>query len=257
MGVRKSVKTFFLPLKMPLSKMSLSWCHRELLNWHEIFGGTAKFRDPRPIYASLNKDSEPVTEERLLGTGKIKEDVDFNGMTPIQKVLLWLILNPSLDLAFAMSSHPISEGMIIVPSGDARFNLRVRNASYARLYPEGEQGKFLYPIEMVRNENGDFTLPSVTIDNPLFGTCLGASIIIETDGDCLELARACLSFSAKKKLRDLKNSHAVSWVDNDHVVMAGHLWVPSFVVRVEDLVKTDPSTPDATGEANGPLSLRG
>ena len=219
-------------------------CPSELLNWREIFGGTARFRDPRPVYASLNKDSEPVTVERLLATGKIKDDFDLNTISPLQKVLLWLALHPSLDMAFTTSLHPISRGEIMLPRCDAYVNLRVRNASYARLSLQGEIGKFLQPLEMVRNEQGEFSFPSLTLDSPLFGSVVGGSVTIETDGDILELGQALMSYPAKSKLIALGNSHAVSWFDQDHVVMIGHLWVPNFIVRISDLCEV----PDKEGE---------
>lgn len=157
-----------------------------------------KYYDMRDAYHKLKIDREMVTEERIMKHPKNEGHaiVDYNGFCIS---ILWHVLTDS-EFNVVYELHPLKkiDGKFILPQwGDACFDIRIYNATYARIKLNDEDG-FLY----MKRVGNHFTLPDFTLDNPLFYI---GWIKIETDGDsadCKMIFMDPTSFTKFKQMSD-------------------------------------------------------
>lgn len=197
------------------------WCHKNLINWIEMFGGNFKFYDLRPIYKSFVKK-------------EVQELPEFIELQNYLKAVASFIVFPDIDVFYIKTSQNFTDGRYLFGMYDGICDLKVSGASFARLTVSGFF-EYIHPIEFIKNSEGDFELPGVTIETPIFLS--GPKIIIESDGNMIYYTLFMFSPSKIRFIYKFGNCHAVSWLPNKNIVMAGHAWIPSLIANEKDFIK--------------------
>lgn len=234
-----SIATFKATTKM--------FCHKNLTGWREMFGGHFRFYDIRDLYASLLSPAPiEITKEMILSSTDFK-DVDPKLLDSPECLYIYgFFLNPESKMVFVSDSFNLKEYRdklktnivgIRLGTSDALYDIRVKNATYARYSPSGiidcDYVSSRPPIDLVK-DGDDFVIPGLSLECPLFNPKSGSRHTLDTDGDVVTFKRL---WSRNDYLYVFAlNNHAVSWLPNGKIVMAGHVWLPSLIINEEDLV---------------------
>lgn len=193
------------------------------------------FYDIRIIYDNLTQEQIEITDEVLLNTGKLKEGTDLSTMSNTTKLYIWFNLYKNIHVAYRSNK--------IVPQNnigyfdtkcDAIFDIKVKNATYAVYSPKnGCIEGTIQNIPLIKDGN-DFILEGATYDTPLFRSMSGDTHSIKTDGNVIEYKELLLEPNSGTIFTGF-NSHGISWLSNDTIIMLGHLWMPSAIVKSSDI----------------------
>ena len=222
---------------------------------------TIKFYDNYEYYKTLRKFSEPITLNLLLKYYKdnpkdypnIKWD-DINNSSDIKLLFIGLVsIAKDYDLAYYTTKAQIQKEYIHTQgvtysgngleqakknfkphyrfpnNGDIIFDIHVHNATYARLL-NGDAD----PFDFIKSKD-TFTLPDITIDNPLFIAISGSSFIIHTDGDIVTWNNGFIQIIPRRRMSRFGNAWTVNHIQGK-ILLNGHMWAPSMSFPVEDLV---------------------
>lgn len=193
-----------------------------------------RFIDSRSLYKSFNKGEIPyllISEGCLTKELPLPEE-EWHTLSPLQKCYIWLAAYSHFEVVYIQTSGTPIEGTFTFKEADAFFNIKVQGASFARLKVSNE----CKSIELSKNNQGEFELSGATLETPLFRSVSGAKLFLETDGKRVIYSMAIMASQTRRLWGAIKNEHAVSWLADGHVVLAGHLWMPSYIVREEDLI---------------------
>lgn len=197
--------------------------------------------------SGINQDFFRFIDSRLLFNSFIKGEIpsllkenqelplpeeEWNTLSPLQKCYIWLAAYRQFEVVYIQTSGTPSEGIFTFKEADAFFNIKVQGASFARLKVSNE----CRSIELSKNNQNEFELSGATLETPLFRSVSGAKLSLETDGNRVIYSMAMMTNQARQLWRAIENEHAVSWLADGHVVLAGHLWMPSCIVREEELI---------------------
>lgn len=187
-------------------------------NWSDIW----IFNDPREFWKSLKKIA--IFNTHLRDYGSVGPYALIEGM----------MMDPSADMAYCKDLIETKEKTLSLSfSIDGIFDLKVRNATYARL-KSSESSDFFTPIEFVKKDDA-LILGGCNLEHPLFLPHPDIwrrveKFVVETDGETIE----CRSFIIRPaKLKEfyekflLESTHALPSVfENERVIITG-VGVPS------------------------------
>lgn len=189
-----------------------------------------KFYDLRPLYKSFVK--KEINEDNEDKTLQFPSDMSTICIACF-KTLKLLSDFPNVDVSYIKTSQICTDERYIFDMCDAFCDLKVSGASFARLTFSCLNGN---PIELTKDNQGDFVLPEITIETPIFTT---HKIILETDGNIIYYT--FIMISLKRNLYyTFKNSYAVSWLPNKNIIMAGYCWMPNFIANENEFIKIEP-----------------
>lgn len=200
------------------------------------FGCCLELIDIRPYYSSLKKDPIPITMDRIREyqqrIGKPEPEAGSNSFI----IGLMGLVSCSLEYDVVCIEHHHSiknEKFPIYRFGDGIISLIVRNATYAYLELPNDQQK----IELVENDN-DFILKDIDIDNPLLQSNHGVILNLRTDGDFVEAEYILIRTNKRTVLSKLQGSFAITWL-KEKVIILGHMWAPCKICSISDFIKTE------------------
>lgn len=197
------------------------------------------FYDIRQFYAGLNFCNEPITKEFII---KAIVDQKREGVTDVEKIygsdldkmcLFCIILFPDYDVVYNNMEYDIKNNSISLNEHDAYADIKIFGATYAYLKLGDEK------INLDLDADNNFTFTDITVQNPLFCTTCGDSLTIHTDGN--KMTCKIIEFSNNpRKIIKCTGLYAVSWLNSRNlVIMAGHCWQPSYVCKIDELVKVE------------------
>jgi hypothetical protein len=230
----QKIKTKLEELKKNTSK----YVPEKFSKWREpLGGGDCSFYDIRKFYSYLRKERREIIPS-LIDKSDLKNGSDPETFSPTDLALLWLVKYKDCDVCFVGKTQKSDKNYdydFLSTKGDAVFDLRIKNATYAKYCPNGQKSELLQPIDM-KKDGSDFILEGISLDNPLFNSCAGASHTFETDGDLIEYKEIYINLEPRSIMIAL-SSYAVSWLTTGKVIFCGHMWMPSLIIDEKELVE--------------------
>lgn len=187
-------------------------------------------------YQSLKRYPQPVTIELI---EQISKDlgIEFNKEKIIQLEKIqyaiygtFLLEDQGFKICYTNYKNKINKtsGHFVLKLFDAFANIKVYNATWAKLVPHGK-GEYEIPMDQVEDY---FTFPDITLSNPIFNCTEGTQLKIETDGTDFSYDGIIIDFESRCLIARLENSYAVTQFPSKNLsLFLGHLWYRSFVCQ--------------------------
>lgn len=222
----------------------------------EWFRGLRKYPTPvtaKDVVDHVNSTSEkPITEESLgkstniavMGLMTVAEDYDCCYTNVTIDIPKEMPVSPNVKYTTPEAEKEARERWeksIYLGGFDFYFDIHVHGASYAHLWCGDGSLKTALEYKdrcfhMVGSDDGTFTFPDVTYNNPLHGAVMGSSLKLYTDGDTVTFNGGYVDQPPRDVLLGLENKWAISEL-NGRILLNGHAWTPSFSFPVEDVVQ--------------------
>jgi hypothetical protein len=217
--------------------------------------------DTRPYFSALNHCVTPITKDYLMSTYRhefinpVKMEQELSDKVH-SNLIIACIVDKSFDTFYEDLTENVKDNKVVLLKGDNVsydffFDLRVVGATYAILQCGCDYNNcdyvesFTQRIFNMINMGEYFTLPSVTLTNPLHRACDNPISII-TDGISVSYKAGVMRDKVRRVFNGLGNGWSVNEVEN-RILFIGHLWNSTFSFTPEEKIIGPPPPQPSQG----------
>ncbi len=204
------------------------------------------FCDTLPYFQTLRPYPHEITVAWIENKMRERGETDYKWNPNISThhcIMASILLEDEpYDWCFATHTDHI-ESYNALQGADCYFDVRVTGGTYCRLHcgDSDDEGNYGRDFDFVKD--GDtWTLPDVTIANPLFAATAGSTLRIETDGDTLTYKKGFIQFDISRIFSRVQTGWSVSHLQG-RILLNGHMWMPSMSFPESEMVEIPHTQP--------------